>query len=202
MRFVTFNVNGIRARLHQLAMVSDRLAPDVIALQEIKVADEQFPLESVQALGYPHVSFYGQKGHYGVALLSKVEPKAVQLGIPWRDEDQQRRFQCVDYHCDGSPLRIVNGYFPQGDSRQHPTKFPAKQQFYADVQRYLDEYCDSASHLIVAGDMNVAPADADIGIGPENASRWLRSGKQAARRPELMRQQMRRGCRRSLGSRA
>lgn len=177
MRFVTFNVNGIRARLHQLASVTEQLQPDVLALQEIKVADEQFPLEPVQALGYPHVSFYGQKGHYGVALLSKTAPLAEQLGFPWRPTDQQRRFQSVDYHFGDRPLRIINGYFPQGDSRTHPTKFPAKQQFYADIERYLTEHCDSDAQVILAGDMNVAPGDADVGIGEDNAKRWLRTGK-------------------------
>ena len=177
MRFVTFNVNGIRARLHQLSMVSERLAPDVIALQETKVADDQFPLDAVRALGYPHVTFHGQKGHYGVALLSKTAPESVQLGIPWRDADQQRRFQCVDYRFGDSPVRIINGYFPQGDSRAHPTKFPAKQQFYSDVRRFLHEHCENDSHLILAGDMNVAPGEADIGIGEDNAKRWLRTGK-------------------------
>jgi len=177
MRFVCFNANGIRARLHQLAAIRDAHRPDVIAVQETKVLDELFPIEEVQALGYPHVHFYGQKGHYGVALLSRSEPTALQLGLPWRDGDQQRRFMAASYDVAGRTVQVLNGYFPQGESRDHPVKFPGKEQFYADVARYLDEHCDPARPLILAGDMNVAPEDLDIGIGEDNRKRWLRTGK-------------------------
>jgi exodeoxyribonuclease-3 len=176
-RFVSFNANGIRARLHQIDAIRQKHQPDVLAIQEIKVADDIFPLEDVQALGFPHVNFYGQKGHYGVALLSTVAPKEVQLGIPWAAEDQQRRFISAVYDTDEKPIRILNGYFPQGESRDHPTKFPNKQQFYRDVARYLRDHCDPSEAVILAGDMNVAPAEQDIGIGEDNAKRWLRTGK-------------------------
>src|SRR5690554_5407402 len=68
---ISFNVNGVRARPHQLEAVTEAYDPDVMGLQEIKVQDSEFPLESVESLGY-HVEHFGQKGHYGVALLSKV----------------------------------------------------------------------------------------------------------------------------------
>ena len=74
-------------------------------------------------------------------------------------------------------MQVINGYFPQGESRDHPLKFPAKAQYYSDLTRYLNERCDPAAPLIVAGDMNVAPEDADIGIGEDNRKRWLRTGK-------------------------
>ncbi len=177
MRFVSFNANGIRARLHQLEIITEKHQPDIIALQETKVADEQFPLEDLQRLGYPHIDYYGQKGHYGVALLSRTPARSVQLGLPWRDAEQQRRFIMGTYDVDGQPVKIINGYFPQGESRDHPTKFPAKRTFYADVKRYLEEACDPEEHVLIAGDMNVAPDDSDIGIGEENQKRWLRTGK-------------------------
>lgn len=177
MNFVSFNVNGIRARLHQVAAVRESHDPDVVAIQEIKVADDAFPLEDVKATGFEHVHYYGQKGHYGVALLSKTPPTSVQLGIPWGPNDQQRRFISAVYECNGSPVRVINGYFPQGERRDHPTKFPGKATFYEDVVRYLRDCCDPREHLIVAGDMNVAPDDEDIGIGDDNRKRWLREGK-------------------------
>ncbi len=177
MRFVSFNANGIRARLHQLESITEKHCPDVIALQETKVADDQFPLEALQALGYPHIDYYGQKGHYGVALLSRTPPRSVQLGLPWRAMDQQRRFIMGVYEFNGLGVKIINGYFPQGESRDHPDKFPAKRMFYADVKRYLDETCDPGEHVLIAGDMNVAPDDADIGIGEDNQKRWLKTGK-------------------------
>ena len=68
---VSFNINGVRARPHQLEAIRDQLNADIIGLQETKVHDEQFPLPDVESLGY-HVEFFGQKSHYGVALLSSL----------------------------------------------------------------------------------------------------------------------------------
>lgn len=79
--------------------------------------------------------------------------------------------------ADGGELSVINGYFPQGESRDHPVKFPAKQKFYRDLRQLLDADYDPARRLIVTGDLNVSPADIDIGIGEENRKRWLRSGK-------------------------
>ncbi len=73
MKIVSFNINGLRARPHQLAALIERHQPDVIGLQETKVADDQFPQAEIEALGY-HVHYHGQKGHYGVALLSRQAP--------------------------------------------------------------------------------------------------------------------------------
>jgi exodeoxyribonuclease-3 len=176
-RFVSFNVNGIRARQHQLAAVTAEHSPDLLALQETKVVDGDFPLAALEDLGYPHVAYYGQKGHYGVAIASRAPLEQVQLGIPWRPEDQQRRFISAEVVFGEQRLHIVNGYFPQGEKREHPTKFPNKAEFYADVLRYCEEHLDPSQPVIIAGDMNVAPADSDIGIGEDNKKRWLRSGK-------------------------
>ena len=75
-RVMSFNVNGIRARLHQIEKVLEEHKPDVLGLQEIKVSDEEFPVEAITVLGY-NVDFFGQKGHYGVALLSKTKANTV-----------------------------------------------------------------------------------------------------------------------------
>ena len=91
MKVVSFNVNGLRARLHQLETVIEIHQPDVIGLQEIKVHDDEFPLADIENLGY-RVVHHGQKGHYGVAILSKQEPLAVQKGFPGESVDAQRRF--------------------------------------------------------------------------------------------------------------
>jgi exodeoxyribonuclease-3 len=71
----------------------------------------------------------------------------------------------------------MNGYFPQGESRDHATKFPAKQRFYADLQQLLETRFSNDQPLIVMGDVNISPQDSDIGIGADNAKRWLKSGK-------------------------
>lgn len=174
--FVSFNVNSIRTRLHQLQAVIDAYQPDMIGLQETKVADEEFPQAEVEAMGY-HVHFHGQKTHYGVALLSKQAPDSVQKGYPWDGEEAQRRFIAADFTVNDEKLTVINGYFPQGENRSHETKFPAKQKFYADLMTYLDEITQDGRHIIVMGDMNISPTDRDIGIGEANAKRWLREGK-------------------------
>ncbi len=71
----------------------------------------------------------------------------------------------------------MNGYFPQGESRDHPVKFPAKQRFYADLQQLLTEGFDPQQALVVMGDINISPEDCDIGIGEPNRLRWLKTGK-------------------------
>ncbi|MFZ3024474.1 exodeoxyribonuclease III, partial [Pseudomonas sp.] len=177
MKIVSFNINGLRARPHQLAALIDKHQPDVIGLQETKVADEQFPFADIEALGY-HVHFHGQKGHYGVALLSRQAPLSLHKGFAGDDEEAQRRFIWGTFaDADGQPITVMNGYFPQGESRDHPTKFPAKAKFYADLQQLLESQFQPTQPLIVMGDINISPEDCDIGIGADNAKRWLRTGK-------------------------
>ena len=177
MKIVSFNVNGIRARFHQLEALRDRLDPDIIGLQETKVQDADFPEDRIREMGY-HVRYFGQKGHYGVALLSKSPPLEVRMGLPGDgDEDQRRLITGLFEAASGGRVTVVNGYFPQGEKRDHPVKFPAKRKFYRDLLAYLRTYFSPEENLLVMGDMNVAPLDQDIGIGPDNAKRWLRTGK-------------------------
>lgn len=176
MRVVTFNVNGIRSRFHQLRQLIDDYNPDIIGLQETKVADDQFPAEEIRALGY-HVSFHGQKTHYGVALMSREKPLSVQCGYDNDDESAQKRFIVGTFAYGEQVLTVANGYFPQGESRSHPAKFPAKAKFYGDLVQWIEEQNEKAGPLIVMGDLNISPTDQDIGIGEQNAKRWLREGK-------------------------
>jgi exodeoxyribonuclease-3 len=177
MKVVSFNINGIRARLHQLQALIDAHQPDVIGLQEIKVHDEQFPVEAVEDMGY-EVFFHGQKSHYGVAFLAKKSPISVIKGFPTDDEDAQRRMIILKTTDDaGDPVTILNGYFPQGENQKHETKYPAKKKYYQDLMTYLNNNHTPDEKVIVMGDVNVSHTDLDIGIGEENKKRWLRTGK-------------------------
>jgi exodeoxyribonuclease-3 len=176
-KVVSFNINGIRARPHQLEAVKQRLDPDVIGIQESKVADEAFPLEMTEGLGF-RTAYFGQKSHYGVALLSKAAPLEVIKGLPSDEAGAQRRAITGRFALPGGEeLIVVNGYFPQGESREHPVKFPGKRRFFADLTAYVRQRFTPDQNLVVMGDMNVAPLDRDIGIGADNAKRWLRTGK-------------------------
>ncbi len=177
MKVISFNINGLRARLHQLQAIIDKHQPDIIGLQEIKVHDDAFPLEDVQAMGY-HVYFHGQKAHYGVAMLCKKEPLKIQKGFPSDSEEAQKRMimaTTTDDH--GDEVTILNGYFPQGESIHHETKFPYKRQFYKDLMHYLTQYHHADEKIIIMGDINISPIDLDIGIGEQNRKRWLKTGK-------------------------
>ena len=177
MKIVSFNINGLRARPHQLKALVDEHSPDIIGLQETKVDDSQFPREALESLGY-HVSYHGQKGHYGVALMSRAEPLQVFKGFPEDPADAQRRWIGGTFGLpDGSELFVFNGYFPQGENRNHVTKFPAKTRFYADLQKLLETHYQPEQKLVIMGDFNISPTDLDIGIGEENRKRWLRTGK-------------------------
>ena len=177
MKVISFNINGLRARLHQLQAIIDKHQPDVIGLQEIKVHNDAFPIEAVEAMGY-HVYYHGQKAHYGVAMLCKQKPTDVQYGFPTDNEDHQKRMIMVTVPDeDGQPVRILNGYFPQGESQTHEIKYPYKRQFYKDLNTYLNENHTAEEQVIVMGDINISPQDLDIGIGEVNAKRWLQTKK-------------------------
>lgn len=177
MKVVSFNVNSIRARLHQMEALVESQSPDIIGLQETKVTDEDFPVDVIRDLGY-EVIYFGQKTHYGVALLSRYPFIKKQYGFPTDADDAQRRLVAGQFDIGADqPLTVINGYFPQGENREHPIKFPAKQKYYADLDSYLNKECDSNAPVLVIGDMNISPTDLDIGIGEPNRKRWLREGK-------------------------
>jgi len=176
MKFISFNINGLRARPHQLAEIIHKHQPDVLGLQETKVHDDMFPLEDLQQYGY-HIVYHGQKGHYGVALLSKQAPLNIRKGFPADNDESQRRLIMADFETPLGLLTVINGYFPQGESRDHETKFPAKACFYADLQSYLENNLTNQQPVLIMGDMNISSTDLDIGIGDENRKRWLRTGK-------------------------
>ena len=161
MRIVSFNVNSIRARAHQLAALCTHYSPDIIGLQETKVQDSEFPQDMVAELGYQAV-FHGQKGHYGVAILSKQAACSVSTGFPGESADAQRRLIRAEYPGpQGRRITVINGYFPQGEQREHATKFPHKRSFYADLHQLLSDlvfidiyhYCNNTQrelHSLVA----------------------------------------------------
>ena len=177
MKVVSFNINSIRMRLHQLQAVIEKHTPDFIGLQETKVQDHEFPRSEIEQMGY-HAHFIGQKSHYGVALLSRTAPVSVSINLPGEHDTAQKRFIAARYPSPlGGQLHIVNGYFPQGESRDHPVKFANKRAFYQGIFNYLQERCKADEQLILMGDMNISPTDLDIGIGEDNRKRWLKAGK-------------------------
>ena len=176
MKVISFNINSVRARIHQVEAIIKKHDPDVIGLQETKVHDDEYPHETIEDLGYTSV-IHGQKGHYGVSLLSKKKPTKNGKGFKKDNEESQKRFVWGEYKTDKNSVIVLNGYFPQGEERDHPTKFPYKRKFYKDLIAHLKENHSPKQFLIVMGDLNISPQDKDIGIGETNRKRWLRTGK-------------------------
>jgi len=163
-------------RLNSLQKLIDDLDPDVIGLQETKVQDMDYPIEAIESMGY-YSTFIGQKTHYGVALLSKIKPIKIQHNYPWDNEDAQKRLICADYEIESLKIRVINGYFPQGENQDHPMKYPAKRKFYKDLLKLLKTDYNKDENIVIMGDFNIADCDIDIGIGDHNAKRWLKTGK-------------------------
>ncbi len=178
MRLASFNINSIRARLHQIEAVKETIAPDIIGIQETKVQDSEFPMAEINALGY-EAEIFGQKGHYGVAVLYKgLKLLSVKKGLEEDSADTQKRFIQLDFEShSGNCFSIINCYFPQGENRSHEIKFPYKQKFFERLNSYLKSVITPGKILFLMGDMNVSPEDIDIGIGEDNRKRWLAAGK-------------------------
>jgi len=98
--------------------------------------------------------------------------------MPTDAEDAQRRMIRGVYTLgDGTEITVFNGYFPQGESRDHPIKFPAKEAFYRDLLTTLETEYTPSDQIVIMGDFNIAPVDHDIGITDDAKKRWLRTGK-------------------------
>src|SRR6185312_16120482 len=124
MKIVTWNINGVKARLGNLLVWLKDSDPDIVCLQEIKSVDDQFPRAEIEALGY-NVETHGQKGFNGVAILSKLKFDEVHRGLPGDDADEQSRLIEGVFSVDGGVIRICNIYLPNGNP-VGSDKFPYK----------------------------------------------------------------------------
>ena len=97
------------------------------------------------------------KKSLGVALLTKDDPISVTKGFDTDDDEMQKRFIAVTIKKGQKKIHILNGYFPQGEERDHPVKFPYKVRFYKDLKNHIEKNYNSNDHLIVMGDLNISP---------------------------------------------
>ena len=121
MKIVTYNVNGIKARLPRLLEYLAEQQPDIICLQELKSSDETFPEADIRDAGYGAV-WHGQKGFNGVAVLAKgADPIERQRGLDGEPEDEHSRY----LECDVDGLTVASIYSPNGNPQPGP-KFDYK----------------------------------------------------------------------------
>ncbi|MGH8501263.1 MAG: exodeoxyribonuclease III [Gammaproteobacteria bacterium] len=159
MKVATWNVNSLRIRLEH---VLDWLAanqPHVLALQETKVSDEQFPAQAFADAGY-HAVCCGQKAYNGVAMLSRDPLRDVVYDLPGLD-DPQRRALAATVSDSQAELRILNVYVPNG-SQVGSEKYAYKLDWLNKVAAHVGHELVSHPHFVMLGDFNIAPADADV----------------------------------------
>jgi len=155
MKVATWNVNSMNVRGPQVLEWLEAHDPDVLAIQEIKQLTENFPVEALQERGY-HAVASGQKTYNGVAVVSKTPPADPVTDFPGF-EDPQRRILATT--IDG--LRIVNLYVPNG-SEVDSDKYAYKLAWLAALREFLRQELAVHDNIVVLGDFNIAPADADV----------------------------------------
>ncbi len=154
-KIATWNVNSLRVRLpHVLTWIAD-VQPDVLALQEIKMPDDDFPLAEIQAAGY-HVVVSGQRTYNGVAILSKNTASDAIKDIPELD-DHQRRVLAVTI----GDTRILNIYVPNGESLSSE-KYLYKLNWLHKLDLFLKNELKKFPKMLVLGDFNIAPKPIDV----------------------------------------
>lgn len=179
MKVATFNVNGVKGRLPRLLEWLAETAPDVACLQEIKTGDATFPIAPIRAAGYDAV-WHGQRSHHGVAILSRVgTPVEVRRGLPGDDSDLASRY----LEADVGGLRIASVYLPNGNPVPSPN-FDYKLRWMERFIAYAHDLMASGLPVVLAGDFNVVPTNADIYnagswrfdavLQPETREKWAR----------------------------
>jgi exodeoxyribonuclease-3 len=154
MKIATWNVNSIRARESRLVRWLGARQPDVVCLQELKVAEEAFPFEALREAGY-HAAVHGQRTYNGVAVLSREEPRDIERGLG--DDDEQARL--ISVRVGG--LRVVCAYAPNGEE-VGSEKWTYKLDWLRRLRAYLDRRCRPDELLVLGGDFNVAPEVRDV----------------------------------------
>jgi exodeoxyribonuclease-3 len=164
MRIASWNVNSVRTRLDQVLAWLEAERPEVLCLQETKVADELFPHASFQALGYA-TAISGQKAYNGVAILSRLPIEDVQVGFaallpedsqaPRLGEQKRVISACI------AGIRVLDLYVPNGSSLGSE-KYAYKLEWLACLRRYLLAQAEQAEPLLMLGDFNIALEDRDI----------------------------------------
>jgi exodeoxyribonuclease-3 len=168
MRVATWNVNSLKARLPKVSWWLERARPDVLLLQETKLADADAPALFFREAGYD-LAHHGEGRWNGVAIASRkgIEGVVKNFGEPLRprsapdgsNEEPLAEARMISALCDG--VRFVSVYAPNGRVVDSPF-YHAKLRWFDRLARWLGDAVDPGDPLVVGGDFNVAPADEDV----------------------------------------
>ncbi len=154
----TFNVNGLRARLHIVLPWLQENDIDCLCLQETKVQDSDFPAGAFSSIGM-NLAFKGQKAYNGVAVVSPhdIDNVAYGFGDSMDEPDDPARLLT----CRIQGIDIINAYVPQGRAVDHPN-FQKKLAWFKRLRTLLETRYQYSLKLVCCGDMNVAPEPIDV----------------------------------------
>ena len=158
MKISTWNVNSLAVRLPQVIHWLAANPVDVLCLQELKLSDEKFPFQALEAAGY-HSAVFGQKTYNGVAILSRTPARDVVKNINGFADDQSRVIAATLDAPEGQ-VRVVNGYFVNG---QEPgsEKFAYKMTWLDGLRAMLGTELAAHPRLVLLGDFNITVDDRD-----------------------------------------
>lgn len=154
-RIASWNVNSLRVRLAQVLQWCTSCGPDILALQETKLQDANFPSEEIRQAGY-QVAFSGQRTYNGVAILSREPLQAIVTELPGHGDSQRRLLAAT---C--GDLRIINVYVPNGQAVDSE-KYQYKLDWLARLSDFVAGELERHPRLVVLGDFNIAPDDRDV----------------------------------------
>lgn len=155
MKIATWNINSLRVRLPHVLHWLEINQPDVLALQETKTEDRNFPVAELQAAGY-RSTFSGQPAYNGVALLSRLPMQVVATGLP-DFRDPQKRVLAATI----GDLAVLNLYVPNGQTVDSD-KYRYKLEWLAQLQRWVMMLLAKYPQLVLLGDLNIAPQNRDV----------------------------------------
>jgi len=157
MRIATWNVNSLKARLPRVEEWLGYAEPDVLCMQETKLADGAFPAMAFAALGYDAVH-HGSGRWNGVAILSRVGVSDVVNGFcEGLEADADTRL--ISATCGGVCVSSV--YVPNGRALDHP-QYEYKLSWFERLRQHLETTAAPEQPVVVCGDFNVAPEDRDV----------------------------------------
>lgn len=158
MKIATWNVNSVRARFERLMAFLAREQPDVLCLQELKVADSEFPRLELEAAGW-HAAVHGQKTYNGVAILARTAPEDVRIGLADDSDDAEARLIAATVQG----VRVLSAYVPNGQV-VGSDKWAYKLGWLHRLGAHLARHYTTAQPLALCGDFNVAPEDRDVAL--------------------------------------
>lgn len=154
-KIASWNVNSLRVRLPHVLDWLNSEQPDVLALQETKVTDNDFPVSDFEEIGY-HTVYSGQKTYNGVATVSKSPSSIIATAFPDFDDPQKRILASLH-----DEILVLNLYVPNG-SEVGSEKYAYKLDWLSHLDQYTRSLLNEYPRCILLGDFNIAPADEDV----------------------------------------